>query len=385
MASTPNTIAAPKRPVLTSYLVTNGYVTEEQCIEALQRQVIFGGKLGTNLMELLYIDEGRLLEGLSKSLRIPIADPARLERISPSLLENFPQDLAKKFQVIPFNDVKGRIHLAMSDPKDMDAIDAISFISGKVVVPHVTTELKMGFLLEKHFGVERNRRFVSIPEVEMARRREWEEKRKQKEIANQEGTGASSAPRPEKKDGASVTDAGDGSCITEEQPAFDTTTFHGASHALTDARNRDDIASTLLTFADVHTERTILFVVKAKEIQAWKLAGIWSRHENINLVRFPRTAATVIQKVALEKAPYIGPLDRTEIHEKIIGTLGPPYPKEIAAFPLAIRKKVFAVLYMDNGITGDDFGNLTELRKISLKAALAFEVLILKAKIRFQT
>ena len=50
------------RPRLTQHLLEKGYVTEDQCNEALERQVVFGGKLGTNLLELFYINEDDLVE-----------------------------------------------------------------------------------------------------------------------------------------------------------------------------------------------------------------------------------------------------------------------------------------------------------------------------------
>lgn len=369
------------RPQLTQYLLDKGYVTEEQCAEALQRQVIFGGKLGTNLLELFYIDETQFLEGLSHVLRIPVADPELLEDVPSNVIEAFPQTLVEKFQVLPMEMPKGRIHLAMIDPKDMNAINEIEFITGRVVKPFVTSELNMGFLLEKYYGITRDRRFVSIPEEELRRRRTRDQRNRtghdEKEKAAAPATGnqmantTSSVATPSRTFG------------TEEAITADATTLKGVSELLAEAQDRDHIASTLLTFSTVNVERSILFFVEEEEVYAWKTAGLWKNPENMRYVRFPRTTANVIQEVAQSNTPSKGSLERTEIHEKMIECLGPPYPKEIVAFPLAIHKKVFAVLYADNGVSGDKFKDLTELAKACLKAALAFEILVLKAKIRF--
>jgi hypothetical protein len=372
------------RPDLTGYLIDKGYVTEEQCSEALQRQVIFGGRLGTNLLELFHVEEGQLLEALSYVLRVPAADPEKLEDIPNGLLDSFPEDLAQKFKIIPFEENKGRIHVAMTDPKDMEALDEISFITGKVIKPHVTTELKMGFLLEKIYGIQRDRRFISIPEEEMKRRREWEAKKKQKELEKKRAESSQPEGRMQSPSAGSVFEAPTISSADEEPPPIEATTFQGASQMLAQAANRDDIASTLLTFANMHLERSILFILKGSQIYAWKVGGIWKSHENVNQVRFSTDMPTLVQEVAQSSKPFKGPLLQIDVHKKIIGTLGAPYPEQVVAFPLAIRKRVFSVLYGDNGISGDPFGDLTELRKIAQKAALAFEVLILKAKILFQ-
>jgi len=85
------------RPKITQYLIDKGYATDDQCSEALQRQVVFGGRIGTNLLELFYITEDQLLEALSHCLHIPIADPEKLQEIAPSLIEQIPEDLARKY------------------------------------------------------------------------------------------------------------------------------------------------------------------------------------------------------------------------------------------------------------------------------------------------
>jgi len=359
------------RPKLTQYLIDKGYATEDQCSEALQRQVIFGGRIGTNLQELLYITEDQLLDALSHCLHIPIADPEQLQKIDPSLIEQIPEDLARKYKVAPFESSKGRIHLAMTDPTNMEALDEISFITGKVIKPFITTELKMSFLLGKYYNISQERRFISIPEEERKRREEW---KKRKEAAE-----TSAQSRQTKTESATT--------LEESSAALkapDTTTFEGASQALAMAGNRDEIAEILLTFANFRLERTGLFIMKGGNVQGWKVGGVWKYPEHVAKIRFPYKEQTLFHDVAESNQPYKGTLLQIETHKKIIGTLGVPYPKEVVAFPMTIRKRVFSVLYGDNAISRDPFRDLEAIRKIALKASLSFEVLILKAKILFQ-
>lgn len=372
------------RPKLTQYLIDKGYVNEEQCSEALQRQVIFGGRVGTNLLELFYINEDQLLEALSQTLNLSVADPDKLQEIDPSVIQLIPEDLAQKYKVIPFESPKGRIHLAMIDPTNMEAIDEISFITGKVIKPFITTEMKMGFLLQKNYSIRRERRFISVPEEERKRRMEWEEKKKKaealKNAAETPAPGETSVSSPDSQPSPTETSRSEAA----PAPAIDLTTFDGASQNLSLAQNRDEIASTLLTFANFRLERAILFIVKGDQVQAWKIGGVWKTPEHADKVRFPLGDPTLIQDLVNSRQTYKGPLLKIETHKKIIGTLGAPYPKEVVAFPLAIRKKVFSVLYGDNAISNDPFPDIQEIQKIALKAALSFEVLILKAKILFQ-
>ncbi len=58
---------------LGALLVSKGLINETQLGEALKNQVIFGGRLGTNLVELGYLDEEALAYFLSENLGVPYA------------------------------------------------------------------------------------------------------------------------------------------------------------------------------------------------------------------------------------------------------------------------------------------------------------------------
>ena len=68
-------------------LIKNNMLTQAQLEEALQAQVIFGGKLGTVLIEMGLITEDRLAGILEKLLGIPCAKPGRMQ--------NIPEDIIK--------------------------------------------------------------------------------------------------------------------------------------------------------------------------------------------------------------------------------------------------------------------------------------------------
>jgi hypothetical protein len=370
---------------LGQFLIREGYITDEQCSEALQRQVVFGGKLGSNLLELFYIDEETLLKGLSYTCHAPAAEPEKLDEIPQEVIDAFPTDLAQKHKVIPFEISGSRIHLAMTNPNDMGAIDEIGFITGKVIKPFIATEMKVGLLLEKHYGVRRDRRFVSVPEEEMKRRKEWEEKKKKLQDAKK----AEEAPLESSPRETSSADTAVQPTRAEPEipvvPPPDPTTFDGASQSLARAENREEIAAVLQAFATYRLERIVLFIIKGDEILPWKLGGVWKHPERMGDIRFSLQEPSLIHDTVDSGRPYKGPLLEIKTHKMMIESLGGPFPSEVVAYPLSIRKRCFSVLYGDNAISSDSFRDLTLLHKITLKAALAFEVLILKAKILFQT
>lgn len=145
---------------LGALLVSKGLINETQLDEALKNQVIFGGRLGTNLVELGYLDEEALAYFLSENLGVPYAHPKILLDIKPEVLSLISKEVAEKYKVLPLEVKKKRLKLVMADPQDYEAINEISFITGYVIEPMVTPEMRLMQALEKHYGLERSLKYL---------------------------------------------------------------------------------------------------------------------------------------------------------------------------------------------------------------------------------
>ncbi|MBU4321348.1 MAG: hypothetical protein Q8N12_06725 [Thermodesulfovibrionales bacterium] len=66
-------------------LVKEGLITKEHLMLALERQVIFGGRIGTNIVELGILTEDEFTKFLSRHLKIPVAEPSQLMTVFFSL------------------------------------------------------------------------------------------------------------------------------------------------------------------------------------------------------------------------------------------------------------------------------------------------------------
>ena len=67
---------------LGDWLLSKGKITQEQLDRALHDHGFFGGRLGTNLVELGYLRLDELEKHLSEHLRIPVPPAQWLERPS---------------------------------------------------------------------------------------------------------------------------------------------------------------------------------------------------------------------------------------------------------------------------------------------------------------
>jgi len=71
-------------------LTQNNLLTKAQLEEALKAQVLFGGKLGTILIEMGLITENALVDLLSSLLKLPCAHPGDLLNIPPHVISPHP-------------------------------------------------------------------------------------------------------------------------------------------------------------------------------------------------------------------------------------------------------------------------------------------------------
>jgi hypothetical protein len=148
---------------LSEVLLQKGLLTERDLIRALRHQLVYGGRLGTNLVELGYVRLDDLSSLLAAQRGVPEADVAALEEALPSVLERVDPSFCARNKVIPFRFDGRGIHLAMSDP-DPDRVVALSEQLGRTVVPYVLPELRLLYFLERLYGVARPGRFLRDPE-----------------------------------------------------------------------------------------------------------------------------------------------------------------------------------------------------------------------------
>ena len=143
-------------------LVQEKVITPHQLEEALKYQVIFGGKLGTNLIELDFVREDDIAKTLSKMLRVPLVSGEELQNIPADVISLIPRDMAEQYQAIPLILENRKLTLVMANPADLKAIDEIAFRTGFIVRPAVAPEVRLILALENHYHIPREIRYVQV-------------------------------------------------------------------------------------------------------------------------------------------------------------------------------------------------------------------------------
>jgi type IV pilus assembly protein PilB len=132
-------------------LVKEGLVTLEQLNQALEAQQQSGDLLGSILIRLGFVEEGVMLEFLSKQFQLPAVDPMKLS-IEKDILDLLPAKLVQKYQVIPLAILNNTLNVAMVDPRNLFIIDDIRFLTRKNVRVNVAPDSSIRKIIDQHYS-----------------------------------------------------------------------------------------------------------------------------------------------------------------------------------------------------------------------------------------
>jgi type IV pilus assembly protein PilB len=124
----------PARIRLGELLVEAGAITPEQLEAVLEQQKSDGRRLGTLLVEAGFVTEIQLTQILSQQLSVPWVSLYHID-FSRQLLDLVPKEIAERYGVVPIfvRRVRGlgnALYIAMEDPSDESALQAVQHYSG---------------------------------------------------------------------------------------------------------------------------------------------------------------------------------------------------------------------------------------------------------------
>jgi len=134
-------------------LIEAGLIDDFQLQSALSHQRNWGGKLGSVLIEMEFVREEDLARVIAEKLKTPyvnLFDPA----IAPEVVKLIKPEVAKKYLVMPAKKEKGSLTLAMTDPLDIEAIDAIRFATGLNIKPSLALVSEIKDAIRKYYDGE---------------------------------------------------------------------------------------------------------------------------------------------------------------------------------------------------------------------------------------
>jgi hypothetical protein len=383
-------------------LVAAGVLSPAQLDDALKSQAVFGGRLGTNLIEMGYLGENDLAGFLSRKLGLPCVTSDQLMSVPPDVIRLVQKELAEKYHIIPLGLEKKRLTLAMLDPSDLSLMDEISFVTGYFIIPIIAPELRMVLALEKHYGIKPDTRFVQAAEKIMERHGHFKEERKEDKV--REPDAPASPPRRKIEEVIEACDeiiaqaapAGVENLIVEPvavdqekkdiakpvqvstKPARITSEF--LSERLAEAKGREEIADILTAHLAGEFGRVALFMIKGTVAEGWRAIHNGKPIAGMEKLQVSLEAPSVLKVVTDGKSYYLGAISDTPENSRLLKAMGGNTPSSSLLVPLMLMGRTVAIVYVEGG-KAPLTSRLAELQKLVGKAAMAFEILILKNKI----
>ena len=405
-------------------LLARKIITRDQLRQALNAQYVYGGKLGTNLIEQGVIDEKTLIEVLREQQSAEVATPEMFNQIQLPTLRMVPAKVAQRLKAIPLSAANKVLRVAMVDPTDLVAIDELQFTTNHRIVPLMAPEAMIHNALELFYNIPKPVRYVKVdlprksklkqtvdyvddlgPQkniawfeldegekgIDVIREERAEEKAEPKEtkeiVINHEKLDAYREKRlpPEEMERvdavvSGIRDIREGE---EKKRLSPLKTLSEACHLLSNIDTRDEIAEIVVRFSRTTFKRTIIFLLTKDWINGWLGAGSDIDPQMIRTLYISRDKPSIFDSFRKSANYYLGSLPDTPGNRELVGALEGIHPKNVLLFPLTYKKSVIAVLYGDNG--EEDFPQdlyLKPLKGLAARASMAIEMLVLKNRIR---
>ncbi len=429
-----------KKSKFGSWLVDQGILTAEQLAEAVRSQVVYGGRLGTNLVEIGYLGLDELAEHLCAFHGLPLAPLPWLESPAQKAIQVVPMPLIRRLKLLPLHLDREALHVAMVDPDDEEQRDFVSTAANRPVVPYVLPEIRLLYWLEIHLQIDRHPRYVNLA----ARLRRTDMRLSETETANLGRTlddpfasspdaasdgsdDASDEPRiatpdqapavldrwfeddvlrpeldassdPAVASGAADEPEPDEELLLEEmvvdellEPVPGAVAAPGDAPPPSPARvaelearlagagERDGIVESVLELARAHCEVAVLFLVNGGKVTPFR-ASSTDVQARLTDLEVPLGVHSIFAHPAVTGFAFRGAPPEGGIDGRLLESLDRSDIQDLLVQPIRIRERVVNLLYCDNGSNALGETSVAALGALADCAARAYERLILERK-----
>lgn len=152
-------------PRLGELLVASGLLTVEQVERALRAQVMWGGRLGTNLVELHVLELDPLSQAIGRQHTLPAALARHFEKADPALQRMLSPDFAERFSCVPLLRMGPEQHVVVASiaplaPRQIAIIADELAVEPSRIVPALAAELRIRYQLERVYNIRRAARYL---------------------------------------------------------------------------------------------------------------------------------------------------------------------------------------------------------------------------------
>ncbi len=378
-------------PRLGEILVGERACTADALRDALKNQVIFGGRLGTNLLEIEAVGEEALARALGKQHALPsLFGEMKLDPHATALLT---PEIADRYDAIPYVLADRRLALLVVDPRNLGMLDEVAFATGKQVHPIVVPEARVWALLRRTYRIERQLRGIEVdfgklksaapaapkPDARAAGGDLMDEREFDALYSR-----ISAKPAPSADDVIELTELVEPPAPPArppEEPEPSPLSFQDAVRFLEGVAARDAIAGTVLRYARSKFRRAVLLTVQRGVAHGWAGLGEKLGAQAVRRIHLALGTPGIIDTVVRTQAHFLGPIPKTEANIRLLKLLGGGVPGNAFLVPILALGRVVNVFYADNGKGAVvDTGDVGELLILASRIAKSYDTLLARVR-----
>ena len=418
-------------PRIGELLVSEGILSDVAVQSALgfQRHTGEPFRLGTILLDRDLLPEENLLQALSAIHRCDYVTWPDILKTPPQIVRLLTERAAVRLGAVPYA-LEGRgVRVAFKNPSNLAAVDEVSAVTGRPVIPAVISEVRLLQAFHLFYGrpiplefrgvlnkLERNeerrlyRTRATIKSPQAGRFVNSRGGTPPRKIPIGPGAAPGDVARPPlsyaapfgsaEQPGRELADApdflpdfepphtltpdelADGMWQSEaraDEPIVSTMwerpeeTAAPAARAEERSPARDRLAESTLETVCGKFPRAILLVSGMEAVQGWTARGSGLTRDGVASIRIPWGDPSIFAFVKLSGSPHRGPLSRILVPPKLAALLGDKAAAACAVFPVRIKDRLVAFLYADRlgaPMSEDDYRSL-EVASSALGSSLA--------------
>lgn len=372
---------------LIPFIAELGLSTSEQLGEVQARQLIYGGDLELNLLELAVLTEPELLQVLSKATGLPAAKAGYLP-VDPVLTSQVRSlDVAA---LVGFDEAGG-YRIFLHESPDRDTAERIRALFGTDVPYFVATQLRMDEGHAHTTGTVVDSRKAAVLKRLGPRPLEEETKRapdvvilSKSEVPPAEAIHETGPPPQDYEDLAA--EARQRKPSTEKTPPRgsasprNTYSFTEAAADLNSARSRERVIDVLVHFAAQFFDYTAVFAIVGQEAKGLKASGDGSRTADVEKLKIPLDLPSAFREAQATKTHRIGRLRASGLEGGVARDLKRPTGRDMFLFPFLVRGRTVLLLWGDSGRDNVDISSLGELFSFAPLVSETLERVLIERK-----
>jgi type II secretion system (T2SS) protein E len=353
--------------LLGEMLMEAGALTRAQLEQVLNAQSIYGGRLGTNLVEMGLIGEDQLVRVLNEKMGVPCLDASALNSIPPQILSLVPLEMVQRYHVLPAALEGKRLTLAMMDPSDFKAIEEIGFVTGLVIVPRVCSELRLNIALERYYSIKRQVRYIPVSGGFRSR---------VSQAVAQAGETPVNHAEEQSEDACTAADQGQSGCDCCGRRI----TMEVLAERLAGAPGEAQVVSAVLWYLGGEFDRAAFLRLKNDRAVGIQAIALGDEVDGFAGYGVPLDQAHQLRGVAREKRLFLGEVTAEGAAGQLMRVIGGRPPVPALVVPVAVGGQVAGLICVSDH-KGRLSGGVFELQRVVAMAELAFEMLRIRKRI----